>query len=62
MEMILCILVERNKKGNEGSNEEHTCNKRGSTLYTYFILNIRSVSSAIGCKRDKSETGRGGQF
>ena len=27
-----------------------------------FILNIRSVSSAIGCKRDKNETGRGGQF
>ena len=27
-----------------------------------FILNIRSVSSAIGCKRDKTKTGRGGQF
>ena len=40
----------------------HTYRKRGYSLHIFLFLNIRSVSSTIGCKRDKSETGRGGQF
>ena len=62
MEMILCILVERNKKGNEGNTKECMYEKRGTTQHIFIFLNIRSVSSTIGCKRDKIETGRGGQF
>ena len=54
--------MERNKKEMKGAMKSIHVIRGDLHSICIFILNIRSVSSAIGCKRDKSETGRGGQF